>query len=65
MKIKVGDYVSIIYTEDEYLQWWLYWKKEKGITKFKVIEIDEEMPQFWLEDCPYSIWANEDEYIRR
>ena len=62
IKLKVGDYVGITYTEDNDIAYWLEEQEKKGITKFKVIEIDKEGQMFWLENCPYAIWINEDEY---
>ena len=55
-------YVVITYSEDNDLNMWLEEQEEKGITKHKIVEIDNEIGMFWLENCEYAISMTEDEY---
>lgn len=59
---RIGDYITILYTEDNDLEYWLEEQKQKGITKHKVIDIDEEGGYIWIENCDYAIWESGDEY---
>lgn len=62
--VQIGDYVKILNTNDNDLCNWLEEQEEKGIDKHKVIDIDAENGIFWIENCDYSVWFNEDVYVK-
>lgn len=59
--LEVGDIVSFgsdEFINDKDLNIWLDDNAEKGIFQFKVVEIDDD--KFYIENCPYGIWLDED-----
>ncbi len=58
--MKVGDYAVIKDTNDNDLAYWLEEQEEKNITKHLIVDIDKELGVFWVENCDYAIWLNED-----